>query len=144
MICHDFFVEIFWVKHVFPVVSQRPHHKRLSKFKADLIINFGPGRVCLSSYFSSTTKSPLETLRYSAFTLYSWIVGAAYDGRFFHHFFSAAFLSYSLSSRITYLNLSHRHLVILCIHLLIIAEDVSQLVVVLVLVLVENLKVDSF
>ena len=54
------------------------------------------------------------------------------------------FLLYLLSSRIIYLNLSHRDLVILCIHLLIIAEDVSQLVVVLVLVLVENLKVDSF
>ena len=43
------------VKHMFPAVSLQPHHKRLSKFKADLIINFGPGRVCLSSHFSSQT-----------------------------------------------------------------------------------------
>ena len=43
------------VKHMFPALSLQPHHKRLSKFKADLIINFGPGRVCLSSHFSSKT-----------------------------------------------------------------------------------------
>ena len=57
--------------------------------------------------------------------------------------FSAVFsLTFLLSSRTTYLNLSHRDLIILCIDLLIVAEDVSQLVVVLVLVLVEDLKVD--
>ena len=45
-------------------------------------------------------------------------------------------------SKIPYLNLCHRDLIILCIHLLIIAKDVSQLIIVLVLVLVEDLKVD--
>ena len=73
-------------------------------------------------------------------------VSADYTGRFFPILvFSAVFFSlftFSLSSRITYLNLSHRDLIILCIDLLIVAEDVSQLVVVLFLVLVEDLKVD--
>ena len=72
-------------------------------------------------------------------------VSADYTGRFFQYLFFQQFFSlftFSLSSRITYLNLSHRDLIILCIDLLIVAEDVSQLVVVLVLVLVEDLKVD--
>ena len=43
----------------------------------------------------------------------------------------------------THLNLGHRDLVILCVHLLVVTEDVSQLVVVLVLILVEDLEVDS-
>ena len=43
----------------------------------------------------------------------------------------------------THLNLGHGDLVILCVHLLVVAEDVSQLVVVFVLILVEDLKVDS-
>ena len=43
----------------------------------------------------------------------------------------------------THLNLGDGDLVILCVHLLVVTEDVSQLVVVLVLVLVEDLEVDS-
>ena len=66
--------------------------------------------------------------------------GFFHDLFFFSSFFSL--FTFSLSSRITYLNLSHRDLIILCIDLLIVAEDVSQLVVVLVLVLIEDLKVD--
>ena len=44
--------------------------------------------------------------------------------------------------QITHLNLCHRDLIILGVDLLIVAKDVSQLVVVLVLILVEDLKVD--
>ena len=43
----------------------------------------------------------------------------------------------------THLNLGHGDLVILCVHLLVVAEDVSQLVVVFVFILVEDLEVDS-
>ena len=49
----------------------------------------------------------------------------------------------NIHRNVTDLNLGHRDLVILCVHLLVVAEDVSQLVVVLVLVLVEDLEVDS-
>lgn len=136
------------VKHMFPAVSLQPHHKRLSKFKADLIINFGPGRVCLSSHFSSQTTCLNLHYRDLGILCFRPILGWSQ-----HYWplsvqtiragFSAVFsLTFLLSSRTTYLNLSHRDLIILCIDLLIVAEDVSQLVVVLVLVLVEDLKVD--
>lgn len=148
------------VKHMFPAVSLQPHHKRLSKFKADLIINFGPGRVCLSSHFSSKTTClnlhyrdlgilcfhPIFLDDHSIDLCQCRLYGKVFSMTcFFSSFFSLftfSLFTFSLSSRITYLNLSHRDLIILCIDLLIVAEDVSQLVVVLVLVLVEDLKVD--
>ena len=124
-------------------VSSVPHQKRPSKFKADVITNFGPGASLFISRFFFKNNFPQSPLNRPWNYLLSPHI--RFLNLFFTNFapFFTNFSLFSISYLLSYLNLCNWDLVILCIDLLIFPEDVPQLVIVLVLVLVEYLKVDS-